>query len=179
MTEQEEFADALLDQISVETNEEHDIATLSSRIREDPDFKVRFDSPKQISDQIAPGLKQKVAEFTGIGVSPDVTIEFPGLDELKEIKGKKVFATPDAREFVDRLFLAVAKQNRQGIADLVKQDTAKFLAYSTYAKSYISKISTTYGDYLDSKIYINNFVLSSYPQIVLHKQGPRMSQGTR
>jgi hypothetical protein len=88
------------------------------------------------------------------------------------IKGKKVFATQDAREFVDKLFLAVAKQNRQGIADLVKQDTAKFLAYSTYAKSYISKISTTYGDYLDSKIYINNFVLSNYPQIVLHKQGP-------
>jgi hypothetical protein len=55
---------------------------------------------------------------------------------------------------------------------MVKQDTAKFLVYSTYAKSYISKISTTYGDYLDSKIYINNFVLSSYPQIVLHKQGP-------
>ncbi len=68
--------------------------------------------------------------------------------------------------------MAVAKQNRQGIADLVKSDTAKFLVYSTYAKAYISKISTTYGDYLDSKIYINNFVLSSYPQIVLHKQGP-------
>jgi len=43
--------------------------------------------------------------------------------------------------------------------------------YSTYAKAYISKISTTYGDYLDSTIYINNFVLSSYPQIILYKQG--------
>lgn len=177
MTEQEEFADALLDQISVEINEEHDIATLASRIREDPDFKVRFDSPKQISDQIANDLKQKVGDFTGIGVSPDVTIEFPELDELKGIKGKKVFATHDAREFVDKLFLAVAKQNRQGIADLVKQDTAKFLVYSTYAKSYISKISTTYGDYLDSKIYINNFVLSNYPQIVMHKQGPPYESG--
>jgi len=172
MTEQEEFADALLDQISVEINEERDISVLSSRISEDPDFKVRFDSPREISDQIVSGLRQKVGEFTGIPVSPDVTVEFPDLEALKGIKGKKVFATPDAREFVDRLFLAVAKQNRQGIADLVKLDAAKFLVYSTYAKAYISKISTTYGDYLDSKIYINNFVLSSYPQIVLHKQGP-------
>lgn len=172
MTEQEEFADALLDQISVETNEEHDIATLSARISEDPDFKVRFDSPRQIAERITPDLRRKVGEFTGIEVSPDVTVEFPGLDELKGIKGKKVFATQEARDFVDRLFAAVAKQNRQGIADLVKLDAAKFLTYSTYAKSYISKISTTYGDYLDSKIYINNFVLSSYPQIVLHKQGP-------
>jgi hypothetical protein len=171
MTEQEEFADALLDQISVEINEEHDIATLSSRIKEDSDFKVRFDSPRQIADQITPELRQRVGEFTGIKVSPDVKIEFPELEELKGVKGKKVFATHDAREFVDKLFFAVAKQNRQGIAEMVKLDAAKFLVYSTYAKSYISKISTTYGDYLDSKIYINNFVLSNYPQIVLYKQG--------
>ncbi|TBR22300.1 MAG: hypothetical protein EPO63_07515, partial [Candidatus Nitrosotenuis sp.] len=135
MTEQEEFADALLDQISVEINEEHDISMLSSRIREDPDFKVKFDSPRQISEQIISSLRQKVGEFTGIPVSPDVTVEFPELEELKGIKGKKVFATQDAREFVDRLFLAVAKQNRQGIADLVKLDAAKFLVYSTYAKA--------------------------------------------
>jgi hypothetical protein len=177
MTEQEEFADALLDQISVEINEEHDIATLSSKIKEDSDFRVRFDSPRQIADQITPDLRQRVGEFTGIKVSPDVRIEFPELEELKGIKGKKVFATHDAREFVDRLFFEVAKQNRQGIADLVKLDAAKFLVYSTYAKSYISKISTTYGDYLDSKIYINNFVLSNYPQIVLYKQGSPYEPG--
>ena len=44
--------------------------------------------------------------------------------------------------------------------------------YSTYAKSYISKISTTYGDYLNSTVFLNKFILSKYPQIILYKQGP-------
>jgi len=39
-------------------------------------------------------------------------------------------------------------------------------------KSYISKISTTYGDYLDSRIYLNRFILDDYPRIILYKQGP-------
>ena len=57
------------------------------------------------------------------------------------------------------------------IAELIKKDTAKFLVYSTYAKMYISKISTTYGDYLDSTVYLNKFILSSYPQIIIYQQG--------
>jgi hypothetical protein len=171
MTELEEFADALLDQISVEINEEEVIAKLSSKISEDPDFTAKFDSPQQTVSEFAPGLKQRVEEFTGIAVSPDVKIEFPGLEDLKKIKGRKVFASDDARKFIDRLFAALAKQDRQAIVSVIKEDPVKFLVYSTYAKAYISKISTTYGDYLDSTIYLNNFVLSSYPQIILHKQG--------
>lgn len=171
MTEHEEFADALLDQISVELNEEKDIANLSTRIGEDKDFTIRFDTPAQISNQVSQTLKEKAAEFTGLGVSPDIKIEFPGLEELKKVKGRKVFAVEGARNFVDNLFAALAKQDRQEIASLIKEDAAKFLVYSTYAKSYISKISTTYGDYLDSTIFINNFVLTSYPQIILYKQG--------
>ncbi len=171
MTEHEEFADALLDQISVELNEEKDIANLSTRIGEDKDFTIRFETPAQISEQVSHTLKEKVAEFTGLAVSPDIKIEFPGLEELKKVKGRKVFAVEGARGFVDNLFAALAKQDRQAIASLIKEDAAKFLVYSTYAKSYISKISTTYGDYLDSTIFINNFVLTSYPQIILYKQG--------
>jgi hypothetical protein len=171
MSELEEFADALLDQISVETNEEQDIARLSARINDDKDFGIKFDSPAQISEQIAPNLRKSVAEFTGISVSPDVKIEFPELEELKKIKGRKVFAVGGARDFVDRLFAALAQQDKWGIVNLIKEDATKFLVYSTYAKAYISKISTTYGDYLDSTIYINNFVLASYPQIILYKQG--------
>lgn len=170
MTEIEEFADALLDQISVEINEEKDIASTSARIAEDSDFKVQFESPAQIAEKIIPVLRQKVSEFTGITPSAN-KVEFPSLEELKNIKGRKVFTTPDARDFVDKLFAALAKQERQTIASLVKENTARFLVYSTYAKAYISKISTTYGDYLDSTIYVNNFVLSSYPQIILYKQG--------
>ncbi|MFN3653765.1 MAG: hypothetical protein ACK4TO_00365 [Candidatus Nitrosotenuis sp.] len=171
MSELEEFADALLDQISVEVNEEKDIAALTARINEDRDFDVKFDSPSQVMASIRSGLEKKIQDFTGLAVSVDVKIEFPGLEELKKVKGRKVFATPDAREFIDRLFAALAKQDKWAIVNLIKEDAAKFLVYSTYAKSYISKISTTYGDYLDSTIFINNFVLSSYPQIILYKQG--------
>lgn len=171
MTELEEFADALLDQISVEINEEKDISTLSSRISEDSDFDVKFESPQQVTQRVKSDLVKKISEFTGISPSSNIEIEFPNLEELKRIKGKKVFATTDARDFVDKLFSALAKQDRQSIATVIKEDTAKFLVYSTYAKSYISKISTTYGDYLENTIYVNNFVLSSYPQIILYKQG--------
>ncbi len=171
MTELEEFADALLDQISVEINEEKDIVNLSTRISEDPEFAIKFDTPQQITQKIMPELAQKLAEFTGITPSSTITVEFPDLEELKKLKGRKVFATHDAREFVDKLFVALAKQERQSIASIIKEDTAKFLVYSTYAKSYISKISTTYGDYLDGTIHVNNFVLTSYPQIILYKQG--------
>jgi len=171
LTELEEFADALLDQISVEINEEKDIANLSSRIAEDPEFTIKFDTPQQITQKIMPELVQKIVEFTGITPDGTIKVEFPDLEELKKVKGRKVFATQDAREFVDRLFVALAKQERQSIASIIKEDTAKFLVYSTYAKAYISKISTTYGDYLDDTIHVNNFVLTSYPQIILYKQG--------
>lgn len=171
MTELEEFADALLDQISVEINEEKDIANLSARIAEDAEFTIKFETPAQISDRIIIPLKQKIAEFTGITPSDNIKSEFPSLEELKKIKGRKVFTTPDARNFVDKLFAALARQERQTIAGIIKEDTVKFLVYSTYAKAYISKISTTYGDYLDGTIYVNDFVLSSYPQIILYKQG--------
>lgn len=171
MSELDEFAEALLDQISVEINEEKQIATLASKIAEDPDFKVKFDSPKQITERLLPELKQKVAEFTGISVEPNIKIEYPELEELKKIKGRKVFAPSDATGFVSDLFAALAKEDLEAIKELIKKDAAKFLVYSTYAKAYISKISTTYGDYLDSTIFINNFVLTNYPQIILHKQG--------
>ena len=171
MTEVEEFADALLDQISVEINEERDISTLSNRIAEDPEFTIKFETPSQITDRIIGPLKQRLAEFTGIAPKQDIRVEFPNLEELKKIKGRKVFTTSDVRDYVDKLFAALAKQERQSIAGIIKEDTTKFLVYSTYAKAYISKISTTYGDYLDGTIYVNNFVLSSYPQIILYKQG--------
>lgn len=171
MTEVEEFADALLDQISVEINEEKDISTLSTRISEDPEFTIKFETPAQITDRVISPLKQRLAEFTGIAPNQDIRAEFPNLEELKKIKGRKVFTTPDVRDYVDRLFTALAKQERQSIASIIKEDTTKFLVYSTYAKAYISKISITYGDYLDGVIYANNFVLSSYPQIILYKQG--------
>ncbi len=171
MSELDEFAEALMAQLSVEINEEKEIDQLAKKINEDRNFAVEFDSVENISQKIFPDLVQKVSSYTGLEVSNDLSIEYLGLDGFKRLKGKKVF-TDTARKFVDKLFDAVTKNDLKKISEIIKEDVAKFLVYSTYVKSYISKISTTYGDYLDSKIYLNMFILGDYPKIILYKQGP-------
>jgi len=171
LSELDEFAEALMAQLSVEINEEKEIAQLAKKIKEDRNFAVEFDSVENISQKIFPDLVQKVSSYTGLEVSNDLSIEYLGLDGFKRLKGKKVF-TDTARKFVDKLFDAVTKNDLKKISEIIKEDVAKFLVYSTYVKSYISKISTTYGDYLDSKIYLNMFILGDYPKIILYKQGP-------
>ena len=171
MGEFQEFAEALFGQLSVEINEEKEITELALRARDDIAGKVRFKELDEIATEILPDFKKKVEEFLGIKVQEDIALKFPELEELKRIKGDKVFADKESKEFVSKLFAAVAKEDLKKIAELMQQDTAKYLVYSTYAIQYISKITTTYGDYLDSEIYLNKFILSRYPQIILHKQG--------
>jgi hypothetical protein len=171
MGELEEFAEALLAQLSVETNEEREIAEIAVRITEDSSFTVKFQSLEEVCSQIFPQTAKKIEEFFGIPILPILRIEYLDLKEFKKMKGKKVFAIGNARQYVDDLFSTVADEDIKKIAELIKQDTAKFLVYSTYAKSYISKITTTYGDVLDRVIYLNRFILSSYPQIILYKMG--------
>ena len=171
MAEFAEFAEALLDQISVEIDEEKEIAKLSEKISDDPEFPNQFTKLESFSKEIFPEISKKVEDFTGFIVKPNLRIEFPELKEFKLLKGKKVFATKQSRKFVDELFSSVSDLDIKGIAELIEKDTEKFLVYSTYAKSYISKISTTYGDYLDCCVYLNKFILSSYPKIILYKQG--------
>ena len=171
MAEFTEFAEALLDQISVEIDEEKEIAKLSEKINDDPEFPNQFTELESFSREIFPEISRKVKDFTGFTVKSNLRIEFPELKEFKLLKGKKVFATKHSRDFVDELFSAVSDLDIKSIAKLIEKDTEKFLVYSTYAKSYISKISTTYGDYLDSCVYLNKFILSSYPKIILYKQG--------
>jgi hypothetical protein len=170
MSEFDEFAEALMGQLSVEIDEEKVIEEFAKKINEDRSFTVRFDDIESISQNLFTDLVQRVSEYMGLEVSKELSIEYIKLDEFKRLKGRKVF-TENAREFVDKLFDAVAKNDLKEIAELIKEDTAKFLVYSTYVKSYISKISTTYGDYLDSKIYLNRFILDDYPRIILYKQG--------
>jgi len=169
--ELDEFGEALLDQLSVEINEEKEILELSSKISEDPSFSIKFPELEEVCEQIFPQTAQKLQDFIGIPIFPALKLKYSTLDEFKKLKGKKVFANDDGRTYVDELFDAVAKQSVEKIAELIKKDTVKFLVFSTYAKAYLSKISTTYGDYLDSEIHLNKFILSSYPQIVLYKQG--------
>lgn len=171
MGEFQEFADALFGQLSVEINEEKEIVELATRARDDIANKVQFKELDVIATEILPDFKNKVEEFVGIKIPENISLKFPELEELKRIKGNKVFADKESKEFVKELFNAVAKENLTKIAELMQQDTAKYLVYSTYAIQYISKITTTYGDYLDSEIYLNKFILSRYPQIILHKQG--------
>ncbi|KFM15433.1 hypothetical protein AAA799D11_01259 [Marine Group I thaumarchaeote SCGC AAA799-D11] len=143
MGEFEEFAEALFGQLSVEIDEEKEISSLAVKAKEDLAGKVEFKEIEEITKQILPEFKEKVKEFIGIEVSDSLKFEFPELEDLKRLKGEKVFADSES----------------------------KYLVYSTYAIQYISKITTTYGDYLDGVIYLNKFILSRYPQIILHKQG--------
>ena len=115
--------------------------------------------------------KNKIEEFLDVKIPENIELKFPELTDLKRLKGEKVFADKESKEFVTELFNAVAKEDKTRIAELMQEDTAKYLVYSTYAIQYISKITTTYGDYLDSIIYLNKFILSRYPEIILHKQG--------
>ncbi|MCH8085856.1 MAG: hypothetical protein QQN62_02690 [Nitrosopumilus sp.] len=171
MGEFEEFAEALFGQLSVEINEEKEITELAIKAKESLEDKVQFKELEDISKEIFPILKDKVEEYLGVKVPDDLQLKFPELEDLKKLKGNKVFADKEAKKYVTELFNAVAKEDSKRIAELMKQDTTKYLVYSTYAIQYISKITTTYGDYLDSVIYLNKFILSKYPQIILHKQG--------
>ena len=171
MGETEEFAEALLDQIAVELNEEKEILNLSTKISDISDFPKNFTNMEDFSEENFPIMLQKIHDFTGLDVNSNIRIEYPDLKEFKLLKGKKVYATNQSSEFVNDLFSAVADESVENISNLIQKDTKKFLVYSTYAKSYISKISTTYGDYLNSTVFLNKFILSKYPQIILYKQG--------
>ena len=171
MGEFQEFTEALFGQLSVEIDEEKEIIKLASRAKEDLKGKVEFNSLENIATEIFSTYKNKVEEFLGVKIPENMELKFPELTDLKRLKGEKVFADKESKEFVTQLFNAVAKEDKTRIAELMQEDTAKYLVYSTYAIQYISKITTTYGDYLDSIIYLNKFILSRYPEIILHKQG--------
>ena len=171
MGEHEEFAEALFGQLSVELDEEKEITELAVKANDDLQNKIKFENIEDVTQEIFPKFKERLEEFLGVSVAENLEIKYLELEELKKLKGEKVFAEQHAKEFVVSLFNAVAKEDVKKIAELMKQDTAKYLVYSTYAIQYISKITTTYGDYLGSVIYLNKFILSRYPQIILHKQG--------
>jgi hypothetical protein len=167
----QEFTEALFGQLSVEIDEEKEIIKLASRAKEDLKGKVEFNNLESIAADVFSNYKNKVEEFLDVKIPENIELKFPELTDLKRLKGEKVFADKESKEFVTELFNAVAKENKTRIAELMQEDTAKYLVYSTYAIQYISKITTTYGDYLDSIIYLNKFILSRYPEIILHKQG--------
>ena len=64
MEEYNEFAEALIDQLSVEINEEKENSDLASKIDEDSSFNVTFASLEDASNEIFPWIKQKINDFT-------------------------------------------------------------------------------------------------------------------
>jgi len=167
----QEFTEALFGQLSVEIDEEKEIIKLASRAKEDLKGKIEFNNLESIAADVFSTYKNKVEEFLGVKIPENIELKFPELTDLKRLKGEKVFADKESKEFVTELFNSVSKEDKTRIAELMQENTAKYLVYSTYAIQYISKITTTYGDYLDSIIYLNKFILSRYPEIILHKQG--------
>src|SRR3970040_1667077 len=111
MGELEEFAEALLAQLSVETNEEKEISELADKISEDASFTVKFDDLEKICQGIFPQMAKKVNEFFGISILPVLKLEYLELKELQKMKGRKVFSSNEARAFVDELFDAVADED--------------------------------------------------------------------
>ena len=171
MDEFEEFAFALLDQLSVELNEEKEIKESHAKATQAFGTTIHFEEIESACNRLFSEIAKNVYQYTGIAVSDSIKVEFPDLIEFKQLKGRKVFPTKDSVAFVDELFTAIANEDTGKIASLARENTAKFLVYSTYAKGYISQISTTYGDFYESAIFLNRFVLSSYPKIILYKQG--------
>ena len=160
---------------TVETDEEKVIADLVEKIASDSPFDVKFEPLEEAVKKFFAPMGEKMSEFTGLDCSSTV-LKFAGLREFKTLKGRKVIAGGDSRQYIDRLFSAVSDADVGAISDLIREDRSKFFVYSTYAKSYLSKISTTYGDYMDKTIYLNKFVLSNYPQIILYRQGEPFDQ---
>jgi len=170
MTEFEDFAYVLLDQLSVEINEEKEITDSKARAVQEFASSIKFEDIETISNRLFSDIAKKITEFTGIPVTQN-KIEFPDIIEFKRLKGRKAYPTKESAEFVDELFTAIAHEDVQKIASLSEKQTFRYLVYFAYAKEYISQISTTYGDFYESSIYLNKFILSSYPQIILYKQG--------
>ena len=154
----------------MELDEEKEIIQLAAKAGEElRDHSFR--DMEEIAGGLVPEFRDKIREFLGIPVPDGLELEFPELDQLKRLKGDKVFAGEGAGRFVSELFEAVSREDHGRIAGLMRQDAGKYLVYSTYAIQYISKITTTYGDYLDGTVYLNRFILSRYPQIILYKRG--------
>jgi len=69
MSEFDEFAEALMGQLSVEIDEEKVIAELAKKIKEDRGFTVEFDDIESVSKNLFVDLAQSVYEYMGMEVS--------------------------------------------------------------------------------------------------------------
>ena len=78
MTEFEEFAYALLEQISVEINEEKEITDSKAKAEQEFASNIKFDDIEIICNRVFADTSKKISEFTGIPVT-QIKVEFPDL----------------------------------------------------------------------------------------------------
>ena len=97
MTEFEEFAEALLDQISVEINEEKEISELFSKINDNPEIPKNFQSLEDFAEKETPKLIDKISDFTNLQVPSELKFEFPDLKEFILLNAKKAHTTNESR----------------------------------------------------------------------------------
>ena len=103
MGEFQEFAEALFGQLSVEIEEEKEIAELAVKAKEDIGRKVEFKGLEEMANEILPDFKNKVEEFLGMKIPGEIQIKFPELEELKKLKGNKVFAEKESKKICYRI----------------------------------------------------------------------------
>ena len=76
MGETEEFAEALIDQISVELNEEKEISALATKISDDQNFPKKFTDMEDFIEQNFSVLSEKIHDFTILNVNSNIRMKF-------------------------------------------------------------------------------------------------------
>ena len=171
MGEFDEFAEALFGQMEVELQEEKEIARLGDMISDDPGFDVKFEDTETLCSRFLSAYAPEASNLFGIPYDIDTQLKCLNLEEFKRMKAQKVFCNSKSRSFVDHLFATVASNDRNTIVDIIRNDPIRYMVYSMYVIQYISRLTTTYGDYSGSTIFINDFILSRYPKIILYNMG--------
>ena len=105
MSEFDEFAEALMGQLSVEIDEEKVIAELAKKIKEDRNFTVKFDDIESVSQKFFADLVQRVNEYMGLEVSKQLSVEYLKLEEFKQLKGRKYSRRMDGNMWISYLTL--------------------------------------------------------------------------
>jgi len=89
MGELEEFAEALLDQLSVEINEEKEISELADKISEDASFTVKFDELENICQGVFPQMATKGKRIHWDFHPASIEARVPGIKGIQKDEGKK------------------------------------------------------------------------------------------
>ena len=93
-----------LGQLSVEIDEEKEIAELAVKAKEDLAGKVQFKELEDIAKEVFQIYKDKVEEFLEVKVPERIfRIKISRIRRIKELKGNKVFADKESKGICYRI----------------------------------------------------------------------------